>query len=579
MLYGLFFWLIFIIWEYLLHGDLKVFWPLVAIRFCFGGPWLIAILLAMRTKHAKQESKASILMALGVLGAWIGLLWMVRLTDPYEAFAQYIPGFALVLFFHYTLCRQRWLPATMWGIFYTLLFNINQLSIWLDNPDARVLDNWISASIYFVGFIGMGGVISYQLEWYHWNEQLAKSQLLAQNEELAISRRLEQEAKIRITAAANDKAQFLIQASHDLRQPMLSIDLFVSILQMKPIVGESKRLLNILERSVRSMDDLFRSMLDINRLDAGTMSATPQDVYLPAVLEDLADQCRPIAEAKGLELRIHNLHGIWISSDPTHLRRILRNLILNSIQYTVHGGIILAARRRGETVVIEVWDSGIGIAPDQRENIFKPYIQLPKTRAIRKKGLGLGLAIARGMAELIGTQLEVRSRQNKGSVFTLKFDEVQAAPSINPDLSTAEAPFNIGILQGTAIAIVENEADVLEGLEALIKEYGGDPISARGTNELIQRLDEIQRSPRLLISDIELDGEDTAWDVIATLTDRLGHTIPTILISGSVTHEYDEEARRLGMKLIQKPFETNILITTIVQVLTDETNGLPDGES
>ena len=230
-------------------------------------------------------------------------------------------------------------------------------------------------------------------------------------------------------------------------------------------------------------------------------------------------------------------------------------------------------------MLIEVWDSGIGIAPDQRENIFKPYIQLPKTRAIRKKGLGLGLAIARGMADLIGAKLDVRSRQNKGGVFTLTFDEAQMPPTIAPDISTSAAHSNIGIMQGTTIAIVENEPDVLDGLEALIKEHRGDPITARSTHELIQSLDKTQKSPRLLVADIELDGEDTAWATVATLVDRMGYTIPTILITGSITSEYSEKARRLGMTLIQKPFEPNILVTAIVQALMDESRGLPDVES
>ena len=128
-------------------------------------------------------------------------------------------------------------------------------------------------------------------------------------------------------------------------------------------------------------------------------------------------------------------------------------------------------------------------------------------------------------------------------------------------------------------AIVENEPDVLDGLEALIKEHRGDPITARSTHELIQSLDNTQKSPRLLIADIELDGEDTAWATVATLVDRMGYAIPTILITGSITSEYSEKARRLGMTLIQKPFEPNILVTAIVQALMDESRGLPDVES
>ena len=576
----MFFWLSFVAWDYVLHGTLEVFPALVAIRFLFGGIWLIALNIAIRQTFAKTETAASTIMALAVLGVWIGLLWMVRLTDPYEAFAQYIPGFALVLFFHYTLSRHRWVTATIWGIFYALLFNVNQYYIWSTGRDVRVVDNWISASLYFIGFIVMGGVISYQLEWYHWNEQRAKDQLLAQNDELIASRLAEQEAKLRVTAAANDKAQFLVQASHDMRQPMQSIGLFVNLLQSRILHGEAKGLLNNLERSVRSMDDLFRSMLDINRLDAGTMSINLQDIYLPAVLEDLAEQCRPIAEAKGLQLRLHNLDGIWIASDPTLLRRIIRNLLLNAIQYTIAGGIILAARNKRGKVQVQVWDSGIGVASDQQQNIFKPYLQLPKNRIIRKKGLGLGLAIARGMADLVEAKLSVCSVPSKGSIFTFELAVAQPAPLPAPEVSASPIELDIGILNTLPIAIVENEQDVLAGLEALIKTHGGHPITARGTDLLVQTLAANNIAPRLLVADIELEGDDTAWDTMEALKERLGYVIPMVLITGSVTIEHREKAKRLGIAVIQKPFDPNILIATMVQTLKEEAHqGRPGAES
>lgn len=233
-------------------------------------------------------------------------------------------------------------------------------------------------------------------------------------------------ATITAIAATRDEAshsiqrsrQFLAAASHDLRQPLQALGLFVATLSQYPLGAAERKVVDKIESALEALEHLLDTLLDISRLDAGAVRAH-QAIFPPQELfERLALEFVPMAEAKDLALRIVSTSTL-IGSDPELLERILRNLLANAVRYTAKGGVVLGARRRGREIAIEVWDSGQGIPKDKLGEIFREFSQLQGGTRDRHHGLGLGLAIVERLAALLGHRIEVASVAGRGSVFRI----------------------------------------------------------------------------------------------------------------------------------------------------------------
>nr|WP_233560141.1 HAMP domain-containing sensor histidine kinase [Oleomonas cavernae] len=229
---------------------------------------------------------------------------------------------------------------------------------------------------------------------------------------LAQTRRALDEAQ----RSAQAKTRFLASASHDLRQPVHALRLFVETLAARPLDHESAALVARVRESLAGLRGLLDTLLDISRLDAGTVQPVSAPLALGPLLAQAADAFASLADERGLRLSLRPTEA-WVLSDPTLLGRLLRNLIENALSYTSEGGVLIGTRRRGDQVLVEVWDTGIGIAPEHEQEIFQEFFSLRGRSSDRQGGLGLGLAIVKRLCGLLGHDLAFRSIPGRGSVF------------------------------------------------------------------------------------------------------------------------------------------------------------------
>ncbi len=241
---------------------------------------------------------------------------------------------------------------------------------------------------------------------------------LVDEKSAALTAQLERTREARDAAEAADRAKsrFLAAASHDLRQPLHALGLFAAKLPEHVQDAEGARLADRMRHSVESLESLLSSLLDISRLDAGAIEPRPQAIALDALLDRLAGDFAPVALERGLKLAVVRTRLV-VRSDPVLLERIARNLVDNALKHTRRGGVVVGARRRGSRVAIEVHDSGPGIPAEERERVFEEFYQIGNPERDRSRGLGLGLAIVRRLAGLLGHRIEVDSEPGRGSVF------------------------------------------------------------------------------------------------------------------------------------------------------------------
>jgi len=245
--------------------------------------------------------------------------------------------------------------------------------------------------------------------------------VLERTEELHAVNRALHAAKEAAEAASVSKSRFLAAASHDLRQPIQAIDLFQNALNRTELNAEQQRISDYLSLSAQSLGDLLNALLDISKLDAGGVVATPQVISVHDLFRRIDTEFAPIAAAKSLRFKLYYPPGeTALFTDGNLLQCLLRNLIGNAIKYTEQGGVLVAIRRRGDQAIIQVWDTGIGIAAEHMATIFEEYFQVANFERDKAKGLGLGLAIVKRQAKLLATEIFCRSRPGRGSVFEFR---------------------------------------------------------------------------------------------------------------------------------------------------------------
>jgi two-component system, sensor histidine kinase len=359
------------------------------------------------------------------------------------------------------------------------------------------------------------------------------------------------EKKEEAETATLAKSRFLAAASHDLRQPTHALGMFVARLAQLPHDQETRHLIVNLEASVRAMQDLLDALLDISRLDAHVVKVHLRPFPLENILEQLRNGLMPVAADKGLELRIRRSQ-VWVMSDPTLLHRILLNLASNALRYTQRGGVLVACRLRrgGEVVRIEVWDSGIGIAKEHQDDIFKEFFQIANTERDRSKGLGLGLNIVERTAQLLGHPLELTSRPGQGTRFCI---EVPVAPP--QDTSSIPASLEVPTLDdlsGLEVLIIEDDALSARALASLLKSWGCKVRLAEGLAKALPLLAK-GYVPNVIISDYRLRAGENGMETVHRLRAAIGHDVPACLMSGDTDPALMQFARDAGLTLLHKP--------------------------
>jgi signal transduction histidine kinase len=426
-----------------------------------------------------------------------------------------------------------------------------------DDPDAPGFALIMTAIFALSALVGRNFHRAYDrvLELQRETERLA-AQLREQTAEADAARQVAE-------AATRAKTQFFAAASHDLRQPLHALGLFAEALRNRGNADvEAVQLVNSINSSVDALDGLFGELLDITRIDAGGVEPYAQHFALGELFRKLKLHFEPTAFEKGLALRFRGAQQ-HAYADPLLVERIVRNLLANAIRYTEDGGVLIGARRRGERLLLQVWDSGVGIAPAERERIFDEFYQVkggtPRPlQPHQRKGLGLGLAIVKRLADLLDAPLQLQSQPGRGSVFTLELPLGRAVRS-EPD-PARRLPSGV-TLGGRRIVVVEDEPAVKSGLEVLLKSWGAEPIGFDGVAACLAwaaQAGEAER-PDLLIVDYRLEGAHTGIDAITALRSRFGAALPAIVVTGSLMSSHEREAQQHDFHLLIKPVVPNKL--------------------
>jgi PAS domain S-box-containing protein len=363
--------------------------------------------------------------------------------------------------------------------------------------------------------------------------------------------------------ASAAKSRFLATANHDLRQPIQSLVLLAGVLAKRNKDPSLAAVVSKVHMAVDSLRQMLDVLLDISRMDAGSIQAAPQDFPARFLLDRLAGDFTLEAGAKGLRFR-HVPTRLVLNSDPQLLERILRNLLSNALRYTEHGGVLLSCRHAGRGARIEVWDTGCGIPPDEIEMIFDEFYQVGTPGRDRGKGLGLGLAIVNRLAGLLGHRIGVRSRVGRGSVFTIEvpLGAGPCRPAVEPEATGRAA-------NGRLIVLVDDDPGILEALGAALELAGWTVVAATTAEQAVERVLQHDRIPAVILADYRLGDGKTGHDAVCRLRAAFGDAIPGVLLTGDTSPERLREAQAGDCLLLHKP----VTATDLLQVLERAVRG------
>ncbi len=334
-------------------------------------------------------------------------------------------------------------------------------------------------------------------------------------------------AKEETERAIRAKSRFFAAASHDLRQPLQALALFSTALEMHVSTPAARNILSSIKLSLSTMEDMFDTLLDMSRLEAGVLKAEPEVFLINDLLERLEVEFAPQAARKGLALRVVPSSAA-IHSDPALLGRILRNFLANAIRYTRAGKILLGCKRRGGNLLIMVGDTGVGIAEDQRLAIFEEFFQGAEGQGAT--GLGLGLAIVQRLARLLSHRLALRSRLGHGSIFSVEVPMTEAPiPPSGEDDEDEEA---LGDLSGSVVLVVDDDPAVRAGLTVLLSDWGCSVTVVPSGAEALARVAKEKLMPDVILADSRLQQGGGGARTIEELRKAIGWEVPAFLFTG-----------------------------------------------
>ncbi|HEV7440477.1 MAG TPA: hybrid sensor histidine kinase/response regulator [Methylobacterium sp.] len=369
-------------------------------------------------------------------------------------------------------------------------------------------------------------------------------------------------AKEEAETANRSKTRFLAAASHDLLQPLNAARLSVSALADLPLGPEAATIANQVERGLQTIEDLIKTLLDISKLDAGIVRPEVKPVRLRDLFATIAGSFKPFAERKGLRLRVHR-PDLVVMSDVALLQRILQNLVSNAIRYTESGGVILAARRRGDGCRVEVVDSGRGIGAGERDLVFEEFYRGAGRGTQEEPGLGLGLSIVRRMAQALDHPLSLASRPGHGTRVSLGL----ALGSAEAEPPARAVPVATR-LTGARILIVENDQATADALKRLLQNWDAQVSAYRDLAGVAAGVAEDGVAPDLLILDYHLDDGACGLDVAAYLRNLTHAALPVIVTTADYAPEIERRVAGIGAELMHKPIKPAQLRSLLTYMLT-----------
>jgi len=356
------------------------------------------------------------------------------------------------------------------------------------------------------------------------------------------------------------KSRFLAAASHDLRQPLQAVTMFVAALKARTRTPESLDIIDSVQASLRATNDLLDALLDISRLDAGVLQPKLRPVAVVDLLERIADQFAEPARDKGLRLHVFPTAAA-VMSDPALLDRILTNLVSNAVRYTERGGVLLGCRQRGDRLRFEVWDTGIGIAAGELERIFEEFYQIGNPERDRTRGLGLGLAIVDRVARLLDYKVDVRSAPGRGSRFAVEVPVAEAAES-ERRASRADG------IAGVFLLAIDDEPVQRSAMEMLFRQWGCEVLTAGSAEEALAKLAWAARPLDVIIADYRLRDGVTGAQAISQIRRSLYRNVPGLILTGDTEPARLIEAKASGFDLLYKPVDPDELLASLRQAIT-----------
>ena len=390
-------------------------------------------------------------------------------------------------------------------------------------------------------------------------------------------------AKQEAESANLAKTRFLAAASHDLRQPIQAINLFRDALDKSSLNSEQKTISRFLSMSVRALGDLLYSLLDISKLDAGMVKPQKREVLLESFFQSIDDEFSTLAGEKSLRFKLYYpVRDVVLRTDPGLLLSVLRNLIDNAFKYTEHGGVLVGFRRRGNEGVIQVWDTGIGIDAKYGEQIFDECFQIGNPLRDRTQGLGIGLAIVRRPARLLGGEVTYRSRLGVGSVFEVRLPDVGDVSDETRLLeadSSALSEDDYSSLRGWRVVVIEDDYMVAKSIELSLSSMGVRVQWFASATEALENPDLLGAD--FYISDFSLPGLN-GLRVLDTIQSMSARPINAVLMTGETSPERIALTTSSQWTVLFKPADLAKLLAAMKAVTSaplagETTNAVPAG--
>jgi len=360
-----------------------------------------------------------------------------------------------------------------------------------------------------------------------------------------------QNAKIDADRANKAKSLFLASASHDLRQPLNAMQMYIAALQSKVKDKEIMRIIEDINSVSISTARLLNALLDVSELEVGAIKPRFESFSVNNMLISIFQSFLPLAKDKGLNFRVVP-SSLYVRSDPALLERILGNFMSNAIRYTNKGSVLIGCRKRGDKVVIEVWDTGCGISDDQMSLIYEDFYQIENKERDRGKGLGLGLALAKRLADSLEHTIDSKSSLGSGSCFSVSVDLAEN----KADKNQSEIFMNIMNLSGINILLVEDDIDVLKATKQLLESWGCKVKTARNKDEVMNLIKENPYdNPDIILADNRLPGDSSGIDITYLIQEKLQASIPCVIMTGDVERNHVQSIIDQGFPVLLKPIQ------------------------
>jgi len=384
------------------------------------------------------------------------------------------------------------------------------------------------------------------------------------NQQIKLNQKLNQ-AYEEVKNASESKTRFLASASHDLRQPIHTLQLLSAALSMQKINGNGNKIAQQIDDALDNLASQMDGLLDISKLDAGIVQKVEKATDLVPLCERLAKEFEAESTSKGLEFKhFLSVKSAYTLTDTEQLERVLRNLLTNAVKYTHEGLINLHLNDKQEYWELQISDTGVGIPEEEKVRIFEEFYQVSNPERDHQKGLGLGLAIVKRLTKLLDISIDFESKVNHGTTFSIRLPKYEFIESEVPQKHKGK-PVNAFLLSSIKVLCVDDDLAIRNAMKELFsKSLGCEAYICRDIAEVREILQSCK--PDIMLADFRLEGHQTGIEAIATAREIIPN-LPALLISGDTAPERLKQAEQVGIKLLHKPLKPNRIKSEIRQLL------------